>query len=252
VIEAVSVRRFRSLRELHVTGLERLNVVTGSNNSGKTSLLEALFLICGHGNPATTSQLIASRGFAVAAGPTAQDPGLPASEIRDTYWKPLFSDLDMSEPIEVAADVIGLGRQVLTVQLERASTVEVALDRQSGFSSAEASGEGTLLLAFRNGNGGSAERRIRFVRGGIEMDVPNREPPFRAVLLGARSAVGPDEVRQLGRVRKRKQVDVLVEALQVVEPRLVGLEVISGSGPPMSWADVGLEELLPLEVMGGG
>src|SRR2546422_3464204 len=45
-----TVRRFRGLGDLRVDGFERLNLITGRNNVGKTSLLEALFIHSGAAN----------------------------------------------------------------------------------------------------------------------------------------------------------------------------------------------------------
>ncbi len=56
----------------------------------------------------------------------------------------------------------------------------------------------------------------------------------------------------LGVLRKRKQGHLLLEALQVIEPRLQSIEDNSSSGTPMIWGDIGLSELVPLPLMGEG
>ena len=56
----------------------------------------------------------------------------------------------------------------------------------------------------------------------------------------------------LGRLRKRKSGDHVLEALRAVDSRLQGIEDNASSGAPMIWVDVGLPELLPLPVMGQG
>ena len=53
-------------------------------------------------------------------------------------------------------------------------------------------------------------------------------------------------------LRRQKQGDLLVKALQVVDPRLQSIEDNSSSGIPMIWGDIGLSELVPLSVMGEG
>lgn len=47
-IENIAVKRFRGIKDLHLSRLKRINVVLGDNNSGKTSLLEAIQIL---GNP---------------------------------------------------------------------------------------------------------------------------------------------------------------------------------------------------------
>ncbi len=53
MLERLHVRKFRGLHDLKVKGLGRVNVVAGRNNAGKTTLLEAIFLLTGAANPAT-------------------------------------------------------------------------------------------------------------------------------------------------------------------------------------------------------
>jgi ABC-type lipoprotein export system ATPase subunit len=44
MIEGVTIRNFRGLRDVTLDGFARVNVIVGDNGSGKTSLLEALFM----------------------------------------------------------------------------------------------------------------------------------------------------------------------------------------------------------------
>ena len=43
MLERIKITNFRRFRELEVSRTTRINVITGSNNAGKTSLLEAIF-----------------------------------------------------------------------------------------------------------------------------------------------------------------------------------------------------------------
>ena len=45
MLEELSIRNYRIFRELKIDQLRRINLIAGSNNSGKTSLLEAIFLL---------------------------------------------------------------------------------------------------------------------------------------------------------------------------------------------------------------
>jgi energy-coupling factor transporter ATP-binding protein EcfA2 len=60
-IESLSVRGFRSLRELSIEGLGRVNLFTGKNNSGKTSLLEAIRILVSGGSPRVMYEVLESR-----------------------------------------------------------------------------------------------------------------------------------------------------------------------------------------------
>ena len=44
-VDSLRVRGFRAFRDLTVEGLGRVNLITGKNNTGKSSLLEALRIL---------------------------------------------------------------------------------------------------------------------------------------------------------------------------------------------------------------
>jgi predicted ATPase len=45
-LETVTIHQFRGLRDLELKDLGRINLLVGINNSGKTSVLEALSVYC--------------------------------------------------------------------------------------------------------------------------------------------------------------------------------------------------------------
>ncbi|MDR1074512.1 MAG: AAA family ATPase, partial [Treponema sp.] len=48
---AINITNFRSIAELNLENFKQVNLITGRNNCGKTTALEALFLISGMSNP---------------------------------------------------------------------------------------------------------------------------------------------------------------------------------------------------------
>ena len=47
MVNSFSIKNFRSFNEVKVEGCKRINLIVGDNGSGKTALLEALFLAAG-------------------------------------------------------------------------------------------------------------------------------------------------------------------------------------------------------------
>jgi len=50
MFQSFAVRNFRCFSGLALTQLERVNLIAGKNNTGKTTLLEAIRLHCDPGN----------------------------------------------------------------------------------------------------------------------------------------------------------------------------------------------------------
>src|SRR5262252_1091413 len=58
-----ALKNFRCFRELQIEPLERVNLIAGKNNTGKTALLEAIFLQLGPHIPALSLRLNTWRGI---------------------------------------------------------------------------------------------------------------------------------------------------------------------------------------------
>jgi AAA15 family ATPase/GTPase len=61
MIEKISIKNFRCFSSLELTNLKRINVIVGRNSSGKTSLLESIFISSGAAVPNQAFQLRALR-----------------------------------------------------------------------------------------------------------------------------------------------------------------------------------------------
>jgi predicted ATPase len=62
MISSIHIQRYRGLADLKMSGLERVNLLVGKNNSGKTSVLEAIFLLVSRGDPSALWQVLWRRG----------------------------------------------------------------------------------------------------------------------------------------------------------------------------------------------
>jgi len=62
MISAISIRGYRGFADFEMSELERVNLLVGSNNSGKTSALEAIYLLVSRGDPLAIWRLLWRRG----------------------------------------------------------------------------------------------------------------------------------------------------------------------------------------------
>ena len=173
-----------------------------------------------------------------------------ASEISETFWKPLFSKLDMSRPIEIMGHHKSLGRLALKIVSERLYPTELPLDHDSGASETNLSAERSLTFRYTDHAGKEVTGHTS--RLGTKQEQRPAFPFSSTILLSQITSIHQVNAMQLGVLRKQKKGQVLLEALQAIEPRLQSIEDNSSSGAPMVWGDVGLPELVPLSAMGEG
>ena len=243
MLERLRIRGFRGFEDLEIDGLSRINLFAGRNNVGKSSLLEAIFLLGAAGDPrmALNTHIVRMQGRAEA----------PPS-VWETLWTPLFRQLDTDERITISGSHASVGDMRLTIELECPVTTEVHRTGDGNVLTGERSGDRLLKFTYIDPEVGQIQSEAR--NAGDKVTFHRKET--RVAFGGAMIQPGRGDVRDdavdLGKLRKRKRGDLLLDALRVLEPKLSGIEDNASSGTPMIWVDIGLRELVPLSVLGAG
>lgn len=236
------IQRFRGFEDLGLSGLGRINLIVGRNNSGKTSLLEALALLAAGPVVRYSQAILASRPLVFAGTPRA---------IRDTQWRPLFWRMRAEPAIEIRGE--SANREVsLKIALRNEALDSVALsDDGPPILGGLAVG---AVLEFRCSRGDQEEEGAIYLgRDKVTLKSPDssRTPIPNAFIVAATRDVEQTAV-DLGDLRRMKRDGIVLEALRRIAPELKGVESGTASGKPMIWCDLGLPELLPLGVAGEG
>lgn len=98
MIERISISNFRGFSHLELHGLRRINVLVGRNSSGKTSILEAIFLSSGAAAPNQVFQLRALRHLGQQIQISADARSYTA------LWSDLFHWFQTEKPIVIDAE----------------------------------------------------------------------------------------------------------------------------------------------------
>ena len=243
MLQRLTVRNYRGLHDLTIKDLGRINVFTGQNNAGKTSLLEALWLLCGAANARTAANSYVIRD---------RDRGKPPASWAETYWRPLFWHLDTGQNVRIAGYHSAVGDMELTVGWGRSLTTEVPRNERTDKLTEANSAEPSLKFTYVDQQSGTIQSEARETPEKFKFEQADNYIPFPSVILQPGAGNVNEDAIALGKLRTRKKGDKLLEALRVVEPKLSSVEDSSSSGAPMIWVDVGLPELVPLPVMGAG
>jgi len=240
MLKELEIRHFRVFRMLKVTQLRRINLIAGRNNSGKTSLLEAIFLLAGAGR----ADMLMNPNV-VRIGPSGRVLG-------DALWRPLFSDLDIDKSIEIEG--LSSPREQLKLEVFRGGqqATEISPDYAGETSVSSLPEIKSLEVRYCGPNEKPISSRLTVEGPEVKVEQPSTPAAFDATIIQARTADSKEDAMRLARLRKQKRVDFLLEALQIIDPNLQSIEDNSSSGTPMIWGDIGLTELVPLAVMGEG
>ena len=246
------VKNFRCFGDLQLPDLARVNLIAGKNNVGKTSLLEALFLLLGPDNPDLPMRLNALRGLQwFEAVPTET-------------WGWLFLKKETQETIEISGLHENGQRRALRIRLSEPQAAPLPPLGNGRGAAAQAVGSVTtavgareLVLEYQEGKGESVVSRASLVAEGQELKVKLSRPPISGLPLGIylTSALhfAQDNADRFSKLQEVGREHELLGPLQVLEPRLQRLVVsAAGLGPPIIQGDIGMGRLVPLPFMGDG
>lgn len=246
---SIQIQNFRSLRSASVSKLRRLNIITGRNAGGKTSLLEAIFLNAGAANPGLLFSINTFRGDAALHQET------------DRVFSTCFADMDFRKSVVIS---VSERRQhqdrsrVLTLTGQTSTQVRVGQSRpetflsgiQLGFNGPSGKTVATAELDFSREpslpSGASFKAPIKFT-GGDQKDLV-----FAQFLSPYIRDVYQDTYGQLTAVIKDKGVDEILQVLGLIQADVKDLVALSEMGEPMIYVDTGAERLLPASVLGAG
>ncbi len=242
MFQSIVVKNFRCFSGLALSGLERVNLIAGKNNTGKTALLEAIRLNCDPGNGALPNDISKERGI--------KAPLRGYEEVAS--WLFWGRRVGTGAEVQIQDDK---GRwRYLTISLVDAATMRQRLgDAQQAFRVAEEPGP-FLMLAYKGPNAETA-MSIGFMHGkafswtgtgiGESWDVPSE-------FIHSGGAASSRDVQFFGELEAAKRKAEILPSLQIVEPRLQELSLVPLAGETVIHGDIGLPRLVPVPFMGEG
>ncbi|MGM7778611.1 AAA family ATPase [Arthrobacter sp. KNU-44] len=249
-----TARNFRGFREAHLPELAQVNLITGLNDAGKTSLLEALFLHA-------SGPFAAGNYLQVLTAGRGQGLGLETSGATSP-WRDIFRNFEDSEPVELSART---GKGDLSVQIiadRDTSEGSVSLATLRGESkNAWSAG---VIVRTKVGNedvtdhrqsinvessGGPIGNVASSINIALHLEPPAGEPFSKAAIVVGN--LGPDLAQGYSELRRGKTSLDLLGSLREIDPRISNLEVLVQNGRPQLHADID-GTLVPFELLGEG
>jgi len=240
-----AIKNFRCFGELELRPLERVNLIVGMNNVGKTALLEALFLHIGPNSPELSLAIHGFRGLERLV----VDPR--------EVWEWLFFDKRVDETIELASLDEDDRQRSLRIRLmepreSRIAPPNEAMSPKAMGSLTTAIGLRELLLEYRDGAQAATSRAFIVPPNEVKTERAQLGPLPLGIFLSTHIRFPQEDAARFSNLERVRRQDQVLSALQILDSRLSRLAVLVTGGVPMVCGDVGLETLVPLPLMGEG
>jgi len=243
------IQNFRGIQNLEIKDFKQVNLLVGRNNCSKTSVLEALFLISGIGNPQLPINIHFFRDLSLAK---AED------------FDGLFYNLDFNRLPQIQAIVQEANEKERTLTIAPlyakyakivSSSDQLKKEDLSQFSeqtlnittSISQDLEGIRLEFNDDQQVGHAEAHLK--GGQLQFVFPvNYKEYIRCAFLSTKTAMSQLDQR-LSQLLVQKNLAPIILVLKEIEPALSDIRMGANG---MIYVDIGLDKLLPLNLMGDG
>jgi energy-coupling factor transporter ATP-binding protein EcfA2 len=242
MIRSIEIRNFRCFEHLRLDDLARINLLVGDNASGKTALLEALFLVMADSPEAALRARSWRLGDNVMSG--------AAKDLFRDIFIDLFFRFDWTNRVTIDLDGPSPYRRSLSIAAQEGSQLTLALGQAETPTATI-----TAPLSFNWRQEGAPEREIRpkIAEGGLVIDRLPEPPVTVHFFTVGQSGLAEQNARYFSSLSKIRQEDVLITALREHYPFIDDLSVEIFAGRPMLAASLaGFERKIPLGAVSHG
>jgi hypothetical protein len=226
MLRKLSLVRFRALEQFSMSGLGRINLLVGTNNCGKTSILEAIQVLTARGEPWSIWSALYRRGERTEM----IRPTRPEVEV-DLCHLFYGHEIAAGSAFSIAGENDGSRESITATVVERADAKNEVSEgpevRQDSlpFEDSEAAMPGRLALSMKWGEGPEQLLLPISRRGGLRSGALERRAgrdddakPIRFITTA--SLERDDIVSLFETIVLTPEEDVLIEALRTIEPAL--------------------------------
>ena len=238
--KSIEIKNFRGIDHLKIDDFSRVNVMLGQNNSGKTTVLEAIAMLMSMSNPDIPQAINAIRARK------------PFSNFIDIQY--YFNNLDITTPPEVRAEQTdGIFRHM---KLELSYVFDELADSQKAHQKQMGTVKyvNTLEMNFNVSNGTAMQNYQSWLRVNSQGLVVNRKVAD-GYLENKRAWLTPSDLmtsnlaNDLADLFKRNRKDAIIALLKLFDSRVNGIEILIDD---IYVGFEGMAQMLSLSMMGDG
>jgi AAA15 family ATPase/GTPase len=232
---SIQITNFRAISDLRLENFKQINLITGRNNCGKTTVLEALFQISGMSNPQLPVAINNFRDLLMAS---------------DDNFNYIFHNLDFNQEPHISA-MLDDSKRDLTIKPkydQYNDKISLITNNKTTTNTDAFSIVDGLILEFKDGKKNEGfTSEISLLGGGVKINNQYKERlkcSFHSPQLYM--TVLPQRIEKL---LVNKQMDGVIEALKEIDPKITDIRMgVAG----VIYTDIGLDKLLPINIMGDG
>ncbi len=249
MLENIVINGFRGFSHLELTDFRQFNLFVGKNNHGKTTILESIFLLIGASNPTL---------------PIVTNSNRDLKTIDKNTWGLFFNNLNMDSDIRIEGSVSELDqKRVLVIKPSTeiddstqiaADNAKITLDSKEGRSFSLPSINGLKLeyslIKSKKRKGERTETIVTHVYASKDGLKYKFDKAYKEHMIGIYLDQNKqDPIANFNEVQIKKLTQDIVKILHLIEPSLKSISLGAGG---LIYCDIGLDKLVPINILGSG
>jgi len=236
MFNSIEIERFRGIKHSRIDGLKRINLFFGKNNCGKSTLLDAVFMISGMSNPKLPLNVNILRDYRK----------LDKSDMLLDFYA-----LDANEPINIRAYNVETRELCISVMESSITKVDLLSDNNK-IASTDSDNKYGLVHKYSINGSPSKSAIILSRKSETELEQQINSDNTYKETLNCRYLTAKFDfymsVEGLVNVVKNKDEQFILEALKLIEPNLK--DIVLSQDEVL--VDIGYDKRIPINMMGDG
>jgi AAA15 family ATPase/GTPase len=249
MLKNIVIEGFRGFSHLELTDFKQFNLFVGKNNYGKTTILESIFLLIGASNPTL---------------PIVTNSNRDLKTIDKNTWSLFFNNLNMDSNIRITGFVNDLDQKrelVIKPSTEIDESTQITIDNakmtsdsKEGRSFSLPSINGLMLeyslIKSKKRKGERNETVVTHVYASNSGLKYKFDKAYKEHMTGIYLDQNKqDTIANFNEIQIKKLTQDIVRILRLIEPSLNSISLGAGG---LIYCDIGLDKLVPINILGSG
>ncbi len=247
MINKVKIKNFKCLENLEIEEMKRINIISGKNSSGKTTILEGIFTILGRTSPDVFARLLNWRGANVISFNTEE------------YFRPFFNNYDLSKSIEISLfheqriQKIKISHTKDGIVPQLPPNLILSNQYMETSSQSQSVKSEMLLLEYFESDKLRTHKLMLSQTGPLLYNDNNEQERFISGFISTQLRNNTAETANFfDDLKLSKKSEEVLKLLKIIEPQIVDIATSSKNGETKVYFDIGQESYKPLELFGDG
>jgi AAA15 family ATPase/GTPase len=242
----ILIKGLRGINNVQIDDIKQVNLLVGKNNSGKTTILEGLFLLINPGNPELPMKINNFRDYTL---------------LEENFWRTIFNKLNTNSKVQIYAEfrnpeeIRDLTISPLSGIITSANSYDIIkkddVDLRNSYSGVKPLIDGLDVNFSINLNNKKRKYNSKITVQGLSIEGKMPKDYIEKLTgLYVRPYIHFGELARIfSNVQVKKGINRVVRILKKIEPSIESLSLGSNG---IIYCDIGLDRLMPINVMGGG